>query len=266
MPHMRVGDVELYYELIDYTEPWKAGPAPVIFVHGMGGDHGMWLYQVPAFCTRFPTITVDLRGHGQSTKPGADFSIADMARDLVRLLRALGVERAHVVGLSLGGLVAQQLALDYPRAVAALVLADTLCGVPPGFESMVRDAVQFIEDNSMRAVAQARITNAFSDAVDPAMRGYLIDRVARNDKTAYVRAAHAGFGFSASARLGEIRAPTLVVVGEEDRVTPPPLSEDLAARIRGARLVRIPAAGHVSNVEQPAEFNRVVLEFLSALR
>src|SRR5262249_55030252 len=123
----------------------------------------------------------------------------------------------------------------------------------------------FIEENAMAAVATARITNAFSEAVDPVMRGYFIDRVARNDKAAYVRAARAAFGFSVCGALGGVRVPTLVVVGEEDRVTPPPLSADLAARIPGARLVRIPGAGHIANIERPLEFNRLVLEFLSAI-
>ena len=262
MPHTRVGDIDLYYELVDFTEPWKAGPAPVVFIHGLGGDHTMWQYQVPAFCARFPTITIDLRGHGESTRPDRDFGIADMALDVVRLLRTLGVERAHLVGLSLGGMVVQQFALDYPLATASLVLADTLCGTPSGFDSVMRDAFRFIEENTMATVAQARITNAFSDAVDPVMRDYMIDHVARNDKAAYVRAARSAFGFSVCDRLAEIAAPTLVVVGEEDRVTPPLLSEDMAARIPGARLVRIAGAGHISNLERPEEFNRLVHEFL----
>lgn len=265
MPHMRVGDIDLHYELTDFTEPWKPGPAPVVFIHGLGGDHSMWLYQVPAFCARLPTITLDLRGHGESTRPDRDFSIADMALDIVRLLRALGVERAHLVGLSLGGMVAQQFALDYPLATASLVLADTLCGTPAGFESVMRDAFSFIENNSMAAVAQARITNAFSDAVDPVMRGYMIDRVAQNDKAAYVRAARSAFGFSVCDRIREIAVPTLVVIGDQDRVTPPPLSDDLAARIPGARLARIAGAGHISNIERPQQFNHAVLEFLSAV-
>lgn len=265
MPHQRVGDINLYYELTDFTEPWSAGPAPVVFIHGLGGDHSMWLRQVPAFCSRFPTITLDLRGHGQSTRPTADFGMADMAADVVRLLRALGVERAHLVGLSLGGMVAQQFALDYPLATASLVLADTLCGSPAGFESVMRDALRFIEENSMAAVAQARITNAFSDAVDPVMRGCLIDRVAQNDKAAYVRAARSAFGFSVADRLSEITAPTLVIIGAQDRVTPPRLSDDIVAHIPAAHLVRLAGAGHISNMERPQEFNRVVLEFLNSV-
>ena len=262
MPHSRVGDVHLHYELIDCTEPWKPGRPPVLFIHGMGGDRRMWFYQIPEFCSRFATLTVDLRGHGMSSRPDGEWTIADMARDLVRLLRNLGAEKAHLVGLSLGGMVAQQFALDYPYATASLVLADTAAGTPVGFEGEMQKALQFIEANSMSAVATERITRAFSDAVDPALRAYFVDQVAHNDKSSYVRTARALAQFSAGERLGEIPVSTLVVVGEEDRVTAPALSEDLAARIPGARLVRIPGAGHISNIERPREFNRAVLDFL----
>ena len=265
MPHARVGEVNLFYELYDFCEPWHAGRLPIVFIHGLGGSHAMWLYQVPAFCDRFPVITVDLRGHGESTGGDTDFTVADMARDVVRLLRVHGSERAHIVGLSLGGMVAQQFTLDYPLAVASLVLADTFAGTPAGFENVMRDALKFIEDNSMRVIAKARITNAFSDRVDPVMRDYFIDQVAQNDKSAYVRAARSGFGFAVRDRLGEIAAPTLVIVGEDDRVTPPFCSEEIAAGIRGAKLVRIPRGGHITNIEFPHEFNAAVREFLLPL-
>ena len=265
MPHEPVGDVSLYFELHDFCEPWRAARSPIVFLHGLGGSHAMWLYQVPAFCDRFPVITVDLRGHGQSSGGDADFGMADMARDVARLLRNLGVGRAHIVGLSLGGMVAQQVALDSPVAVASLVLADTLAGAPAGAEVLMRDALRFIEEGDMAEIAKARITNAFSDRVDAAMRDYFIDQVARNDKSAYVRAARAAFGFNTRERLGEISAPTLVVVGEDDRVTPPVCSEELAAGIRGARLVRIPGGGHITNVEFPREFNGALKDFLLPL-
>jgi 3-oxoadipate enol-lactonase len=262
MPHVRVGEVELYYELIDCTEPWRSGPPPVVLLHGLGTDRRVWLYQVPAFCGRVPVILLDLRGHGRSSAPAGEWTIADMASDVVRLLRHLGAERAHLVGLSMGGMVAQQLALDYPYATASLVLADTVCGIPAAGAEAAREALRFIEGQPMAEVAKARITTAFTDAVDPIMRGHLIETVALNDKAAYERAARAAFGFSVCGRLGEIAAPALVLVGEGDRTFPLAWMEEPAARIRGARLVRIAGAGHISNMERPQEFNRAVLEFL----
>jgi 3-oxoadipate enol-lactonase len=262
MPHVRLGDVELYYELIDCTEPWHSGPPPAVLLHGLGTDRRVWLYQVPALCSRVPTLLVDLRGHGRSSAPAGDWSIDDMARDVVRLLRHLGAERAHLVGLSMGGMVAQQFALDYPYACASLVLASTVCGVPRDARDAASESLRFIEMHSMAEVAKARISAAFSDTADPVMRLHMIEAVALNPKPAYERAARAVFGFSICDRLDEITAPTLVIAGEQERTFPLTWVEDLAARIGGARLVRIPGAAHISNMEQPEAFNRAVLDFL----
>lgn len=262
MPHVRVGDVELYYELVDCTEPWHSGPPPIVLIHGLGTDRRIWLYQVPAFCARAPVILVDLRGHGRSSAADGEWTIADMALDVVRLLRHLGAERAHLIGLSLGGMVAQQVALDYPYATASLVLVDTVCGIPEEGRTASAEALRFIETHSMAEVAKARITTAFTDAVDPVMRLHLIEAVALNDKLAYERAARAAFSFSVCQRLDEIEVPALVVVGDGDRTLPLAWMERLATQIRGARLAHLPGAGHISNMERPHEFNRVVLDFL----
>jgi pimeloyl-ACP methyl ester carboxylesterase len=262
MPGARVGDVDLYYELIDCTEPWRAGAIPTVLIHGLGTDRRLWLYQVPAFCGRTPTLLVDLRGHGRSSAPPGEWTVADMARDVVRLLRTLGAEKANLVGLSLGGMVAQQVALDYPYATASLVLADTIAGPRPGEAQRLREALAFIEGHSMREIAETRLTTAFSDAVDPLLRRHFIEQVALDDKASYARAARAAFGFDVRDRLAEIAAPTLVVIGEADRTFPLPWMEDVGSGIRGARTARLAGAGHVCNLERPQEFNRAVLEFL----
>lgn len=259
---MRLGNLELYFELIDCTEPWRSGATPTVLIHGLGTDRRIWLYQVPEFCSRVPTLTVDLRGHGRSSAPDGEWTVADMGRDIVRLLRQLGAEKANLVGLSLGGMVAQQFALDYPYATASLVLVDTIAGPPPGGDQPLREALAFIEAQPMRAIAETRIAAAFTDAVDPVMRGHVIEQAALNDKDNYLRAARATFSFNVRERLGEIAAPTLVVVGEQDRTFPMAWMEDVASGIRGARLVRLSGAAHISNMERPREFNRAVLDFL----
>jgi pimeloyl-ACP methyl ester carboxylesterase len=262
MPHVRVGDVELYHELVDCTEPWKAGSPPVVLLHSLGTDRRIWLYQVPALCSRVPVLSVDLRGHGRSSAPEHDWSIGDMALDVVRLLRHLGCEKAHLVGVSMGGMVAQQFAIDYPYATASLVLASTIAGVPPEGEAMARETLRALEAQPMRAIAEERITAAFSDAVDPLMRGHFIEQAALNEKERYLRAARAVFQYAPSSRLDEIAAPALVVVGEADRTVPVAWMEALAGRIRGAQLARIPNAGHLVNLEAPDAFNRTLLQFI----
>jgi len=266
MPVVDVGEgIQLYYELYDFTEPWKAGPPPLLFLHGLGGDRRMWLYQVPAFCGTYPTVVVDLRGHGRSSRVHQDFTIAEMARDVLRLTRIVGIERAHVVGLSMGGVVAQQLAVSFPPVVASLVLCDTFAALPSDATALAQETLAWIERAEMAEIARARISMAFSEHADTAMREYWIEQVAKNDKESYVRAARATFSFVADERLAQLRVPTLVLVGAEDRVTPLPIARDLASRIPGARLQEIPRAGHLSNAENPLAFNRAVAEFLSSL-
>lgn len=262
MPSARVGDVDLYYELIDCTEPWRAGVPPAVLIHGLGTDRRLWLYQVPAFCGRVPTLLVDLRGHGRSSAPPGEWTVAEMARDVVRLLRTLGAEKAHLVGLSLGGMVAQQFALDYPYATASLVLADTIAGPRPGERQRLDEALAFIDGHDMRDIAETRLTTAFSASVDPFLRRHFIEQVALNDKRNYTRAARAAFSFDVRDRLAEVAAPTLVVIGEADRTFPMPWMEDVAGGIRGARTTRLAGAGHLGNLERPQDFNRAVLDFL----
>ncbi|MCX8071206.1 MAG: alpha/beta fold hydrolase [Candidatus Binatia bacterium] len=266
MPQVDVGDgIALYYELYDFTPPWKPGPPPVVFLHGLGGDRRLWLFQIPVFSAKYPTVVVDLRGHGLSTPARGDFTTADMARDVIRLTRHLGIERAHFVGLSMGGVVAQQVAFDFPLVVASLVLADTFGSLPEPAREMAKAALQRMEEQSMADIARERITAAFSDAVDPAMREYFIEQVAKNDREAYLRAARATFRFDPGERLSTLRSPTLVVVGKEDRVTPLPLAELLAKAIPGAKLAVIERAGHIASAENPQGFNRAVLDFLATL-
>ena len=262
MPHVRVGEVELYYELVDCTEPWHSGPPPIVLLHGLGTDRRIWLYQVPELCGRVPTILVDLRGHGRSSAPDGEWTIADMAHDVVRLLRHLGAERVHLLGLSMGGMVAQQFALDYPYATASLLLASTVSGIPADAQDAQEGIAAVHRNHSMAEVAEARITAAFSDAVDPVMRLHLIEAVALNaNPPTSARRAPCSTSRSRRAwrrsarRRWSLPAPPSAPFRS-------PGSRSLAQRIRGARLVTIPGAAHLCNMERPREFNRAVLEFL----
>ena len=257
MPLLQNGPALCHYRVHGYDD------RPALFLsHSLGQDHGMWDLQAEWFTPHFRVIRYDTRGHGASGAPAGDYSVQDLGEDAIRLADALGIDRFAFCGLSLGGMIAQQLALDYPAATASLVLADTVCGVPPGAEAIAGEALRFIETHSMAEVAKTRITTAFTDAVDPVMRLHMIEAVALNDKDAYERSARAAFKFSARQRLQDIAVPTLVVVGEGDRTFPLEWMEELATRIRGARLVRLAGAGHISSMERPREFNDALLGFL----
>ena len=265
MPHASVSGIEIYYELTDFTEPWGSKHLPVVMMHGLGMDHRTWLYQVPEFSKMRPVVTVDLRGHGQSTDGENPLTISDMAKDIAALVRNLGFSSAHFVGLSLGGLVAQKVALQDPDVAASLVLLGTACGFPDDMLAAVQEGLVFVDNNDVPAIAQVRVPRIFTDRIDPALRDFMIDEVSKNRPSSYKASAHAAYSFDIRDEIKAIRAPTLVVVGEEDEVTPLRLSEDICRRIPGAELKTISDASHAANIDNAPEFNLVLQKFLADL-
>ncbi len=262
MPVADLPECRLHYQDIDYTLPWEAPEPPVVLIHGLGGSWRNWILQIPWLARHRRVLALDCRGAGESTAPDRDWTTADMAQDVAELLELLDIPRAALVGLSMGGTVALQFALTHPARLAELVLVDTLAGLPAALFQMAAPALEQIETAPMAEVARTRITNAFTDRVDPALRDYVIGEVARNNPTHYRRAARATFSFNVRERLGEIDAPTTIIFGEDDRVTPTVLGIDLRDRIPGARYHEIGGAGHICNMEYPDAFNAVLADAL----
>jgi 3-oxoadipate enol-lactonase len=255
-----------------YYEVHGEGPA-LVLVMGIGYDSSLWtLAQVPALSTQFRVVLVDNRDAGRSSKASHSYSIADMADDLVGLLDALGIQRTHLMGLSMGGMIAQEFALRYPDRLDRLVLAGTAAA--PG-----RSAVDPIRiwnwvkanDATGKVFGGQQLASLFSTA-------FLRNHEAVQDTTAllgsnpypmspeaYGRQAEAYLQFDALSRLGAITAPTLVVVGEQDLLTPPWIAREVADAIPGARfkVIRGDGSSHVVPIERPDDFNRLVSDFLT---
>jgi pimeloyl-ACP methyl ester carboxylesterase len=244
--------------------------APVVFVHGFTLDRRMWDDQIPAFATRYRTLRYDLRGFGESAPPvaGVPYTHAD---DLRALLAHLGIERAAVVGLSLGGWVAHEFALIYPQSVSALILVDSaLRGYPYGPASTATiDAIYSLGAEGRIAEAKAgwladplfacsQRSTAAAARLEQIVEDYPCWHLQNIDP-------HPPLEPPAIERLHEITAPTLVVAGEEDIPDLLAISDLLAARIPGARKVVLAEAGHMANMDAPDAFNRAVLDFLSSL-
>ena len=241
------------------------GGPPLILIHALGLDHRQWRRQLESFAPRFEVITYDVRGHGLSDRPAGPYKLEQMADDLYGLLAAWGIRRAYVAGLSLGGMIAQTFALDYPEMVESLILADTTSEYPPdarrgfdarartveaqGIEPMVEGTLErwFTPEYRQREVATVDEVRAILRMADPAGYAASCRAVARVDLT---------------HRLGKLTVPTLVIVGAEDTSTPPSDAERLRDTIPGARLAVIPGAAHLSNVSHAAEFDALVLDFL----
>jgi 3-oxoadipate enol-lactonase len=241
-------------------------------VHAAVGDRGLWDAQFDVFAERFRVVRYDLRGFGDSPLPGGPFSYV---ADLSALLDHLGIERAALVGNSLGGRVALDLALAQPERVSALVLvAGALGGRAPSPELEALDAEEdaLLEAGRIDDAVELNLRTWLSDGLEPALR----TRVAAMARRAFTTllAAHerepapgpvAWLDPPAAVRLPDIGAPTLVVVGSEDVADFLAIADRLAAEIPGARQAVVAGAGHLPGLEQPNEFNRVVLEFLATV-
>ena len=258
MPHLQLPDgASLYYE----THGPKPGTAPaIVFAHGAGGNHLSWWQQVPHFRDRYTCVVFDHRGWGISSKP------ADGARfdgDLRALLDHLGVERTAIVAQSMGGWTSLRFALESPGRVERLVLCDTHGGIsspnidgwtkataenaaklPPGVHPAVGE----------RMYAEQPVLASLYEQIDT------LNRITRQEIFAAIQQA----GTVAPEEAATIAFPVTVLYGEEDIVIPPPFLEAAAAAIPGARVVRIPNAGHSAYFERPEAFNAAVDEFLSA--
>jgi 3-oxoadipate enol-lactonase len=261
MPYRFVNGIRMRYEL------WGEGETPLVLLHGLGSSADDWLLQLPAFAPQFLCIPVDLRGHGGSDKPSGRYSVSLFAADVAHLLRQLELTPAHVLGLSLGGLVAQQLAIEYAPLVRSLVLINTFPGLWP-LPRVLLGTLLSRRDTILRpgdmARAAARVAgDLFPDASLAVFREWTTQRLAANDADAYRRATLAILGFWPGRQLDRVSLPTLIIAGESDRIVPSVYQERLRRRLPHAQFVSIPDSGHASNIDRPDAVNGAVLRFLS---
>jgi pimeloyl-ACP methyl ester carboxylesterase len=258
MSHIAVNGIQLYYER-------HGQGTPLLFIHGLGSSTRDWAAQVAYFARAYQVITFDLRGHGQSDKPPGPYSLPLFASDTAGLLRALGGEAAPVVGVSLGGGVAFQLALDAPDLVRTLTIVNStpaLVGSPADIQQEIDRRVGIVRQVGMRAMGEALSPNLFPRPEHAALRQAFVERWAANDPEAYIAATLAMVGWSVRDQLGAIACPTLVIAADQD-YSPLAVKEEYVALIPDARLVVIRDAHHAVPVEKPEEFNTVLEAFLA---
>jgi pimeloyl-ACP methyl ester carboxylesterase len=244
--------------------------AALLLLHGIGSSSRAFRHQLSDLSDVFDVIAWDAPGYGQSEDPPtAEFSIADQADCAAQLLDELQLDSAHVLGVSMGGVVAQMLYHRHAHRVRSLVLCDTNPGggaLPePERSERVRQRVQNLQRLGAREMARQRAPVLVTPEAPPALVQELADIMAEVRPAGYCAAAVALGNTDLTASLQDIRVPTLVVHGACDRVVPPDTGRQLAESIPGARLVVIPDAGHVANQERPLEFTAAVRAFLCAL-
>ncbi len=238
----------------------------VVFLHGLGGSRTAWEPQLAALSDRWRCVAWDLPGYGASPPLDGPLTFPALADAVGQLLDGLGVERAPLVGLSLGGMVALHTALDHPDRVSGLALLDTSSAFGgDGTDPDAWRAARLAPLDAGRTPADMAV-DVLTSVGGPALTGAALDAatsaMARISPDGLRAAVDCLPTHDVRGRLGEIRVPTLVVVGELDEETPPAYSRALADGIPGARLEIVAGAGHVSNLEQPASVNRLLADFL----
>jgi 3-oxoadipate enol-lactonase len=265
MPAIKVGDINIYYEIHGEGEP-------LILIMGLGGDISRWFRIIPILSQRYQVIAFDNRGIGQSDKPDIPYTMEMMANDIAGLLKALGIDTAHIFGISMGGMIAQHFVLRYPKMVTSLILGCTRCGGPHSIyenegasrvldpeltrtltaEQRTREMLPFLWSQEFIAnnpdIVKEQIELGASHPIDP---------------VGYTRQKQAADGHNTYERLPEIKVPTLVITGEADRLIPSENSRILASRIPGAKLVLIKKAGHGFYSEATDETCGTIMDFMA---
>jgi len=239
---------------------------PILLIMGLGYPSYLWHRTRPTLKERYRTIALDNRGSGQSDAPAGPYSIALMASDAAAALDAAGVERAHVFGLSMGGMIAQEFALQYPARVRSLILGCTAPGGPNAVRAEKR-VTEILMGIGLGPEEHARAMRPYVyDSSAPLERieeGLAIRRQWFPKPEAYKAQLQGIYAWEAYSRLQKIAAPTLVIHGETDQLVPVGNGELIAARINGSQLVKLPHASHIFTTDQPEASRKAVMEFLS---
>ncbi len=256
-----MGSIRTGLGAIGMDERGGGGATPIVFLHGVGSDKSVWRPQLAHFGESRRAIALDYPGYGDSDFL-AGASRDDFARAMLAAMDALGVGRAHVCGLSLGGVIAIAMHALAADRCASLILADTFAIHPDG-PGIHQRSVAASQAMAMRALAEARVDMLVGSAATAELRAEVVMTMAAIDPESYRIGAEAVWLADQEQRAAAIDVPALVLCGEEDRITPPALSTQLAALIPGAGLQLIAGAGHLANAEQPAAFNAAIDRFLA---
>lgn len=251
-----------------YWDEEGQGP-PLLLIMGIGATTAWWWRTRPTLAGRFRTLALDNRGAGRSDVPAGPYSMALMASDAAAVLDAAGVRQAHVIGVSMGGMIAQEFALQYPHRILSLVLGCTSPGGPQAVRAEA-GAIQLLTGRATMTPEQAE------EAVIPFLYAPSTPRERIDEDLAirrpwypspagYTAQLQAIFAWQAADRLDRITAPTLVLHGQCDRLVPPGNGELLASRIAGAKLTLLANAGHLFTTDQPEATHRAVLTFFDSL-
>ena len=251
---------------VNYLLDGPASTPVVTLSHSLATDLSMWDPQMSVLTARYRVLRYDTRGHGGTDAPAGAYTLPQLAEDARAMLKALGVARTHWIGLSMGGMIGQTLALSSPELFQSLSLCDTSSRIPAEMKSAWADRIKTAETQGMEPLVEPTIgrwlTASFRES-----RKDVVDTVRamiRSTKPqGYAGCCHAISQLDLTDKLSAIKIPTLIVVGEEDQGTPVAASQAIQARIAGSELKILKSAAHLANLEQPEAFTAALTAFLA---
>lgn len=258
MPYASTNNISLYYEI------QGEGP-PLVFLHGLGSSIQDWENQINYFEKKYQTITPDLRGHGKSDKPKGHYTVPLFSADIMQFIKTVINQPVHLVGHSLGGMIAFQLAVDHPELLISLTIINSGPSVIfPSLVSRVRFLMRLL---SVRLFGMHQISHALAKILFPhpaqnQLRMQFIHRWMENDPHAYLNSLHAFHDWDVTAKLTSIQCPTLIIGSDHD-YTPIAYKDFYTRLIPNAELANIPNSYHMANLDQPDEVNKALDNFLT---
>jgi 3-oxoadipate enol-lactonase len=250
---------------INYRLEGPVGAPMVTLSHALAANLSMWDPQVSALTSRYRVLRYDTRGHGGTGAPEGPYSLELLAEDARALHQALGIERSVFIGLSMGSMIGQVLALTCPEMLQGLILCESSSRTAPEMKSVWDERIRVAQTQGMEAHVEPTIGRWFTPPFLEKRRdvvGSVRAMIRATEPTGYIGCIRAIKGLDLTDRLAAIRVPTLIMVGEEDPASPVASSQAIHERIQGSELVMLKAAAHLSNMEQPEAFNRAVMAFL----
>ncbi|MBC8503920.1 MAG: alpha/beta fold hydrolase [Anaerolineales bacterium] len=261
MPTIKINNINMHYEITGEGQP-------LLLLHGLGSSSRDWEKQIPAFAEYFQVITFDARGHGSTDKPRGPYSISMFTEDTAAFMKAIDIGQAHVVGISMGGMIAFQVAVDHPELIRSMTIANA---TPELLVQTFKDRMVVLQREfivrliGMRKMGEVLGARLFPKAEHDDIRNVFVERWAENDSRAYLASMRSLVNWSVMEHIESIEIPTLVIAADQD-YTWIGEKETFVAMMQNAELVVIVDSRHATPAEKPEEFNRVVMDFLAKQR
>jgi 3-oxoadipate enol-lactonase len=250
---------------VHYTLEGPASGPVITMSNSLASNLSMWEPQMAVLTSRYRVLRYDTRGHGGTEATAGPYSLDDLTEDVRAMLQALGITRTHFIGLSMGGMIGQIMALKYPQMLQSLVLCDTMSSVPTEAKPMWDDRIHTAETGGMAPLVEPTLARWFTEPFRQ-QGSPVLDQVRTMIRSTpprgYTGCCHAIAALNLTDHLKAITLPTLIIVGEDDPATPVAASHVIHEQIRGSELVILKSAAHLSNLEQPEAFNQALTAFL----